>query len=285
MTIYLNSKIILTIMRKEGELYMTTESKLDYNWSEIVADLNSLLKVRSIPIGMKLYTKKEEMEAVPRIRRPKKRHLLDQLVAQSVRLGFTIGVTANDLAMKQCGAIVGLMEQDEEWFSGDPMAGVWFESQKDAALHQHSLDIVPDGQYEALAVSPLEANRIENPDICLFYGTPGQMMIFINGLQWDGFKKFEWSVVGESSCADSWGRALSTKEPSLSIPCYAERRYGGVLDEEMLMALTPEDLVKGIEGMKKLSGNGLRYPIPAYGIQADPRETLEPIYPEWVQKD
>ncbi len=33
------------------------------------------------------------------------------------------------------------------------------------------------------------------------------------------------------------GRALKTGEPSLSLPCFAERRYGGVPDEEMLMAL------------------------------------------------
>ncbi|WP_245662191.1 hypothetical protein [Melghirimyces thermohalophilus] len=38
----------------------------------------------------------------------------------------------------------------------------------------------------------------------------------------------------------------------------------------MLMALPPEDLVKGIEGMAQLCKNGLRYPIPSYGIQADP---------------
>src|SRR5699024_6968251 len=138
--------------KRIGGIYMETESKVEYNWTEIVADLNSLLKIRSIPIGMKMYTKKEEMEAVPRIRRPKKRHLLDQIVAQSMRLGFTLGVTASDLAMKQCGAIVGLMSQDEDWYAGEAMAGVWFDSKEDAALHQESLDIVPHGKYEALAV-------------------------------------------------------------------------------------------------------------------------------------
>jgi len=43
------------------------------------------------------------------------------------------------------------------------------------------------------------------------------MMYFINGLQWSGYKNFEWGVVGESACADSWGRALKTRQPSLSI--------------------------------------------------------------------
>jgi hypothetical protein len=27
-------------------------------------------------------------------------------------------------------------------------------------------------------------------------------------LQWSGYKRFDWSIVGESACADSWGRAL-----------------------------------------------------------------------------
>src|SRR5690625_2752417 len=112
---------------------METERKIEYDWKEIVTNLNSLLKLRSIPIGMKMYAKQEEMEAIPRVRRPKKKHLLDQIVAQSVRLGFTIGVTANDLAMKQCGAIAGLMAQDDDWLSGDAMAGVWFGTKEDSA--------------------------------------------------------------------------------------------------------------------------------------------------------
>ena len=104
-------------------------------------------------------------------------------------------------------------------------------------------------------------------------------MYFINGLQWSGYRRFDWSVVGESACADSWGRALVTGQPSLSIPCFAERRYGGVTDEEMLMALPPKLLETAIAGMNALSRNGLRYPFPAYGIQMDVREGMGVSYP------
>jgi len=82
------------------------------------------------------------------------------------------------------------------------------------------------------------------------------MMYFVNGLQWAGYKKFDWGIVGESACADSWGRALKTREPSLSIPCFAERRYGGVLDDEMLMALPPDYLPKAIAGMERSPRTG-----------------------------
>ncbi|TCP23777.1 uncharacterized protein (DUF169 family) [Scopulibacillus darangshiensis] len=261
---------------------MSTEHQTQFNWRELVGDLNKYLRLKTIPIGMKAFSNSKEMETIPKIRRPKRRHLLDQIVAQSARLGWTVGITAENLAMKQCGAIAGLMPQDEDWYSGEAMNGIWFSTQEDSAAHQRALDAVPYGKYEAIAVSPLETGRLEPPDICLIYATPGQMITLINGLQWKGYKKFEWSVAGESSCADSWGKALSTGEPSLSIPCYAERRYGGVLDDELLMAIPPKDLVKGIEGMAHLSKNGLRYPIPQYGIQADPTESLAPIYPFWV---
>jgi uncharacterized protein (DUF169 family) len=105
------------------------------------------------------------------------------------------------------------------------------------------------------------------------------MIIFINGLQWKGYRRFDWSVVGETACADSWGRALATGEPSLSLPCFAERRFGGVPDEEMLMALPPRFLPVAIEGMKALAKNGLRYPIAPFGIQNDVRASLAATYP------
>jgi uncharacterized protein (DUF169 family) len=249
-----------------------------YDWQQIVDELNSLLRLKTTPIGMKLFPTVEEMESIPRIRRPQAIHTTDQVVAQAARLGWTVGITAEDLVGAQCGAVIGLHPRDEQWLSGKGMAGVWFDTIEDSAAHQAAMDVVPFGQYRALAVSPLTSGRLDPPDICLVYATPGQMIILINGLQWSGYKKFEWSVVGESACADSWGRALATGEPSLAIPCFAERRYGGVLDDELLMALPPKYLPRAIAGMKRLSGNGLRYPIPQYGIQSDARAGLAVSY-------
>ena len=246
----------------------------------IAADLERLLKLRSIPFGMKLFERKADMEAVPKIRRPNgSLHTLDQIVAQAARLGWTVGVTSEDLIGDQCRSVVGLGGQDEKWRSGAHMKGVWFATLEDAGKHQAAMNLVPRGKYEALAVAPLASGRLDPPDIALFYATPGAMIYFINGLQWSGYKRFDWSCVGESACADSWGRALATREASLSIPCFAERRYGGVLDDEMLMALPPDDIVKAIAGMEALAKNGFRYPFPQYGIQQDVRAGMAVSYP------
>jgi uncharacterized protein (DUF169 family) len=251
------------------------------DWAKVAGDLERLLRLRNAPFGMKLFERREEMEAIPRIRRPKAVHTLDQVVAQAARLSWTVGITAEDLVGAQCRAVVGLgAAKDAQWLSGQHMVGVWYKTPADAGAHQAAMQCVADGAYEALAVAPLAGGRLDPPDIALFYATPGAMMYFINGLQWSGYKRFDWSVVGESACADSWGRALKTRQPSLSIPCFAERRYGGVLDDEMLMALPPDQLGQAIAGMEALAKNGFRYPFPQYGIQQDVRAGMAASYPE-----
>ncbi len=249
-----------------------------YDWHAIVADLNALLRLKTTVTGMKLFERVEDMEAVPRMRRPKSIHTTDQIVGMAARLGWTVGITADDLVGAQCRAVIGLGPQDEAWRSGREFVGVWHATAEDARRRQEALSVVPHGRYRAMAVSPLAAGRLDPPDICLVYATPGQMIILINGLQWSGYRRFDWSCVGETACADSWGRALATGEPSLSLPCFAERRYGGVPDDEMLMALPPRFLPTAIEGMKALAKNGLRYPIAPYGIQNDVRAGMSGSY-------
>jgi hypothetical protein len=51
-----------------------------------------------------------------------------------------------------------------------------------------------------------------------------------------------------------------------------------VAEDELLMSLPPQELSRGIEGLEGLAKAGLRYPIPPYGIQADPAEGLTRSY-------
>ena len=64
---------------------MTADAALEsaFDWPKIAGDLERLLKLRSIPFGMKLFENAADMEAIPRIRRPGAVHTLDQVVAQA----------------------------------------------------------------------------------------------------------------------------------------------------------------------------------------------------------
>ena len=78
------------------------------DWPALVDELNRLLRLKTTPIGMKLFERRADMEAIAKIRRPKASvHTMDQIVAQAARLGWTVGITADDLVGDQCRAVGG----------------------------------------------------------------------------------------------------------------------------------------------------------------------------------
>lgn len=252
----------------------------EYDFEKLTAALNQYLRLRTNPVAMKRFKSENDLDAIPKLRRPQAGELMatDQIVGQSRWIGYTIGVTMKNLMGAQCGAVVGLAPRDEDFLSGERFHGVWYGELDGSAEHQREMSCASHGDYEALVTSPLISGRIDNPDICLIYATPGQMITLMNGLQYKNYKKYTFTCVGESACADSWGNALKTGEPSMSIPCYAERKFGGVQDDEMLIALPPSYLPQIVDGLAALSRNGLRYPIPNHGLDKSPMASINQSY-------
>ncbi len=89
--------------------------------------------------------------------------------------------------------MIGLDAPGEIYTSGRKMEGVWFENREAAAAHQAQMPRVPPGRYHGMVVAPLRVARLDPPDICLFYGNPAQMILFINGLQWRNYKRYDFS--------------------------------------------------------------------------------------------
>src|SRR6201991_3070320 len=79
------------------------------------ADLNSLLRLKTTVMSMKLFAHAAEMEAIPKIRRPNAIHTTDQIVSMASRLGWTVGITGDVLVGAQCRAGVGLAPPGGEW--------------------------------------------------------------------------------------------------------------------------------------------------------------------------
>lgn len=249
--------------------------------ADLAEQLNQLLRLRTNAIGMKLFTDLDEMNAVQGLRRPTagKTFSTCQLVSQARFAGFTLAVTLDSIpGNSSCSSVIGLDTVGEVYTSGRKMEGVWFQNREAAAAHQAQMPRMEAKGHVGLVASPLRSARLDPPDICLFYANPAQMILFINGLQWKNYKRFDFSITGESACADSWGHALKTRKASLAIPCFAERRYAGVADDEMLMACPPEDFVRAVEGLHGLAKAGLRYPIVPFSTQVEPAEGMAKSY-------
>ncbi|MCJ7593757.1 MAG: dephospho-CoA kinase, partial [Desulfobacterales bacterium] len=105
--------------------------------------------------------------------------------------------------------------------------------------------------------------------IVLIYANPAQMMLLINALQFEDYEVMNFSCVGESSCSDAIARCYLTGKPSLTIPCYGERRYGHAQDEDMVMAVPAGLMEKALRGMEALYRRGIRYPVSLAGAEQD----------------
>src|SRR5258708_22322549 len=130
-----------------------------FDLAGIVADLNNLLRLKTTVIGMKMFARIEEMAAIPKIRRPSAIHTTDQIVSMASRLGWTVGITADDLVGAQCRAVIGLAPQDEKWLAGQSYVGVWHENSEDARKRQEALDVVPSHPHPPLLFIPLPTRR------------------------------------------------------------------------------------------------------------------------------
>ena len=150
--------------------------------------------------------------------------------------------------------------------------------------YENSIPRLPAGQYEAVALAPLVYNPFD-PDIVLLYANPAQMMLLINALQFEDYEVMRFSCVGESSCSDAIARCYLERKPSLSIPCYGERRYGHAQDDELVMALPAEMMDKALRGMEALYKRGIRYPISHAGAELDVTQGFPMAYGGMKQVD
>lgn len=241
-------------------------------------ELIKILHLKATPTAVKFYEKKEDILKIPKIRLPKEGQLVTacQMLGQTTRLNFTVGFTNEFMPTIQCSGVCGFIPK-EEYNNSTHLAGVWYNKPEESSKHQRSMYCL-DRRFEAIAASPMVSGRLGEPDVCLIYGTPEQIMFIGCALQYDDFEVLEGSFVGETSCTDSWIRAYVTQKPCFTIPCFGERRFGGATESEMVMAFPPRYISKILDGLKKLSKNGMRYPITCYGVQQDVRDGMGVSY-------
>ena len=211
---------------------------------------------------------REDLEQIPFLRRMDKKVTLCQLITLVRSFDWTVGAEASDFLAATCPSIIGLSEVPELYRDGTFRSIVWVKTREDGKKYEASIPRIPFGKYEAVALAPLVYNPFE-PDIVLIYANPAQMMLLINSLQFEDYEVMQFYCVGESSCSDAIARCYLTGKPSLTIPCYGERRYGHAQDEDMVMAIPADMMEKALKGMEALYRRGIRYPISYAGAEQD----------------
>lgn len=247
-------------------------------WENVAGQLEKFLRLRTFPIGIKLYKDTIPLKEIENLRKPTRKILLCQLITLARTYGWTIGVIKDVLLSgSPCAAMVGFDERKAVIKEGTYRAACWFKSKKDGKKCEDAFPHLPIGQYNAMVLGPIATNKFD-PDIIVLYGTPAQMILVINALQWEDYERLKFFCMGESSCADYFAECFLSHKPSLTLPCFGERVYGHTQEEELVIAIPSDQIEKVLDGLQGLSHRGIRYPIPYSGLQLDVVKKLPPFY-------
>ncbi|ETR70889.1 MAG: dephospho-CoA kinase [Candidatus Magnetoglobus multicellularis str. Araruama] len=244
------------------------------NWEPLIRRMELLMRLKSFPVGFKMLTNKDDLSTIAYLRRPSHKVTLCQLISQVRNADWTVGADLDDFIGPVCPSIIGLCESPPECTDGTFRSIVWTQTRQDAIQFESAIQRLPMNKYEAVALAPLVYNPFD-PDIVLIYANPAQMMLLINALQFENYQVMEFFCVGESSCSDAIARCYLTQKPSLTIPCYGERRYGHASDDELVMAIPTQDMTRALKGLEVLYRRGIRYPVSTAGAELD----LTPAFP------
>lgn len=238
------------------------------DWEKLTRRLERLMRLKYFPVAFKMLRKKADLERIAFLRRSSHKATLCQLIGQVRSFDWTVGAEAEDFLFPSCPSIIGLSSLPDCHKDGTFRSIVWMATKEDGRKVEESIPRLPLGEYEAVALAPLVYNPFE-PDMALIYANPAQMMLLINSLQFSEYEVMQFYCVGESSCSDAIARCFNTGKPSLAIPCYGERRYGHVQDEDLVMAVPAALMEKALQGMEALYRRGVRYPMSFAGAEAD----------------
>ena len=238
------------------------------DWEQSIRRMERLMRLKSFPVAFKLLEDKKALSDIPFVRRVKNKSTLCQMINLVRNFDWTLGADIDDFMSVVCSSIIGLSDTPDYMKDGTFRSIVWTKSRADAKKYEAAIPRLPFGKYEAVALAPLVYNPFD-PDIVLIYANPAQMILLINALQFEDYEVMQFFCVGESSCSDVIARCYLDGKPSLSIPCYGERRYGHAQDDELVMAVPAAMMDKALRGLEALYSRGIRYPISYAGAEAD----------------
>jgi uncharacterized protein (DUF169 family) len=249
------------------------------DWAVLTGELEFLLRLKSSPVAYKKLDKINELAGIPDVMRLDHRATFCQVPSMVRTAGMTVGATRDNFG-ERCARINGLAETTEQQISkeANSFATTWFASAAEARKQLSKYPLIPPGA--AVVLAPLAQNKFD-PDVILIYGNPAQMMLLMNGLQFQDYEQFQFFFSGEGSCADGLARCYTTGKLSLAIPCLGERAFGAVADDELVMAMPPGMMSKAVAGLKSLRERRIGYPVLHLGTVSDPSGFLTQIYPDW----
>lgn len=244
-------------------------------WNDIYKSLNEYLKLSTYPVGVKLLRSIREIKEDVRIRKPRVKLSVCQVIGLSRIYGWNIAASISDMTCIYGAIALGLIDPPSDIKNGKvAYEGGAYKTMEAGEKAFKNMYKVND-RYEGFETGPIHELYFD-PDIILIYGNSAQINRLIHSLTWGNGERLEFSSLGEYACADYIAYPIITGKAHITLPCYGDRRFGHSQFDEIVFSIPINKINDLIEGLKKLHEVGYRYPTLYYGVLVQTSKTSYP---------
>ena len=232
-------------------------------YSELGAKVERLLKLRTAPIGIKLFERAEDI--------PQDFHVMDSHCSVCQVIGMAryhekAVAATREWAFACAGgaAVLGFCDIPGDIADGSRNVGVWGETKEAVQKIFQNRMIIERGRFEAFGVGPLSKMSVD-PDIVQIWGTPAQILALVYANIWDGGDNLELNTNGHgASCYEALVVPYLTDETRLAIADLGDRRYAYAADEEMIAGIPAKAFERLAQNLRKSYSGCYKYPYEYY---------------------
>jgi len=233
------------------------------NFSELGQEIESLLRLKISPIGIKYFPKVDDI--------PKEFELMESVCAVCQVIGMARyhekAVATTKDAATACGlggAVSGLYDIAPDVADGSRNVGAWAKTVEATKKLAQDRMTIEKGKFQAFGVAPLKNMPIE-PDVVQVWGTPVQMLQLAYAQIWDGGDNVELSTNGHgASCYETLVVPYLTGKVKLAIADIGDRRFAWAADDEMIMGFPLVQLERITKNLQESYAGAYKYPYAYY---------------------
>jgi uncharacterized protein (DUF169 family) len=220
------------------------------DWKKIRNELIEGLRMRTDPVGVRLL-KGSELAVLSDVRSLRTTAVC-QMIAIS-RYGRENGIVMTSVEELKClwaSTCLGMTRSPGRLIHGDLNRAFVKDETAGKGLQDKIFAIGNDSKiYSGIMTAPLDLFP-GKPDVVILYLTAGQALKVLLGLSYEKGEVVENPITGQAAVCQSIARAMTTGRMILEIPCFGDRTFGLVQDDELVIVIPVSKVEQVLEGMK-----------------------------------
>jgi uncharacterized protein (DUF169 family) len=177
----------------------------------------------------------------------------------SRRDGTPMALSREDMWCPEPVIGFGLQEAPEYFMEGHNRYPRDVSTLEAGSVYAAELPKLPTGIYSTVLSAPLHSTPFE-PDVITIYCLPAQLSSLLLALEYRDGHNLNCALSSHAACVYGVVPAMLNKRAQIAIPCRGDR-YGAMAeDDEMLLTVTPQELVEVLTALRYLETTGSVYP-------------------------